>query len=275
MIHRDFEEPKDHEWFKRWKAAASNAAAKAAQEFAAACASIPPRAPEFDFEKPRFEKKTIWGALKPHLIALFHGKCAYCESAFEVVSFGDVEHYRPKGRVDEEDQNGMTQPINGHHGYYWLAYAPMNLLPACSRCNGRGGKMNLFPLADPTQRVPDPAGPLDRESPLLLNPYQDFPEKHLRNSGSEKRTGESEFSSSGTTSITVYGLDRSTLTDRRCKEQEFQWGRLMNKLSLKNIDEALAILNDIDAGVVEYSAAVTVEVDPLRQLARRYLPRTG
>lgn len=59
------------------------------------------------------------------------GKCAYCEE----YTNPDVEHYRPKGRVEEDKQ---------HSGYYWLAYEWSNLLPACELCNRKGAKHDKF-----------------------------------------------------------------------------------------------------------------------------------
>jgi hypothetical protein len=54
----------------------------------------------------------MWRAMKQHLFELFDNKCAYCESRVLHVSPGEVEHYRPKGRVTEDPD---------HPGYYWLA----------------------------------------------------------------------------------------------------------------------------------------------------------
>jgi hypothetical protein len=114
---------------------------------------------------PKFPGK--WSKLKVHLIDIFHGKCGYCESRFTPSSFGDVEHYRPKGRVSE-DKN--------HKGYYWLAYNPTNYLPACQLCN-EPAKRDHFPI-DGT-RARSEADALDNEKPLLLNPYIDSYEEHL------------------------------------------------------------------------------------------------
>ncbi len=88
--------------------------------------------------------------VKAALAALFANKCAYCEFHLDGAPF-DVEHYRPKGEVVEEDG-----AISG--GYWWLASKWSNLLPSCQDCN-RGryhetpeggahlyGKENLFPL---------------------------------------------------------------------------------------------------------------------------------
>ena len=58
--------------------------------------------------------KEVRKALK----AMFHGKCAYCESRITTIYSGDIEHFRPKGG-----------------GYYWLAADWDNLLFACPFCN--------------------------------------------------------------------------------------------------------------------------------------------
>lgn len=61
-----------------------------------------------------YTDKTVRKALK----AMFHGKCAYCESQITAIYSGDIEHFRPKGG-----------------GYYWLAANWDNLLFACPFCN--------------------------------------------------------------------------------------------------------------------------------------------
>lgn len=116
-------------------------------------------------KKPPFPP--VWADLKEHLITLFYGKCGYCEAPFIAVSFGDVEHYRPKGRVDEDER---------HKGYYWLAYEPTNYLPACQLCN-EPAKRDHFPIRG--TRAYSESDPLDNEDPLLINPYRDAFEDHL------------------------------------------------------------------------------------------------
>ena len=66
--------------------------------------------------------------VKAALHGLFHGKCAYCESYYQAQAPVDVEHFRPKGAVEGEDD---------HPGYWWLAMAWDNLLPSCIDCNRR------------------------------------------------------------------------------------------------------------------------------------------
>jgi hypothetical protein len=168
MIHRDITPITSAEWFPAWKADADAAKAAVIAEYTAAAAAVPPRKFAYDFGKC----SAIWRRLKPHLITLFNHKCAYCEFNFEINEVGEIDHYRPKKHV-------AAAP--GHPGYYWLAFDPENLLISCSNCNKWGGKKDQFPLAKSGIRV-FPMGSyqdLDKEQPLLLNPYKDFPEQHL------------------------------------------------------------------------------------------------
>jgi hypothetical protein len=67
--------------------------------------------------------------VKQQLAVLFHNKCAYCESNYAAVITGDVEHYRPKGRIKASDKKAIWP------GYYWLALTWENLLTSCKICN--------------------------------------------------------------------------------------------------------------------------------------------
>lgn len=136
---------------------------------------------------------------------LFHGKCAYCESRYDITGPVDIEHYRPKGQVE-----GVPE----HRGYWWLAGDWTNLLPSCLDCNRRryqlipeefasltgalegarqggyrtilSGKETSFPLAANGTRMidrPDPAemvAALEGEQALLLDPTRDDPTAHLQ-----------------------------------------------------------------------------------------------
>ncbi len=115
---------------------------------------------------------------------IYHRKCGYCESDTTAGAALQVDHYRPKKRI-QEDQT--------HTGYYWLGYEWSNLILVCSTCNSK--KSNQFPLESSGKRVRqaplDNHGELDRnasradssallgEKPLLLNPEIDNPELHL------------------------------------------------------------------------------------------------
>jgi len=147
----------------------------------------PPKAYEFK----RYKEFEVCTALD----ALFHEKCAYCESTYRAVGARDIEHFRPKAAV-------MEAP--GHPGYWWLAAAWSNLLPSCPDCNrlrgqlvydsgmsleefdrarlkepeGTSGKANSFPVRN-NHWIADENGDLTTEDPLLINPMRREPEKHI------------------------------------------------------------------------------------------------
>ncbi|ELK4826548.1 TPA: endonuclease [Pseudomonas aeruginosa] len=137
-------------------------------------------------------------SVKKQLNALFHGKCAYCESFYASTAPVDVEHYRPKGAVYED--------VN-HPGYWWLAMDWDNLLPSCIDCNRKrkqkvanlsaqlvtlqagqkgfsqsllmsSGKKDSFPVLG-TRAMAEGAAITD-EYPLLLDPCRDDPQEHLK-----------------------------------------------------------------------------------------------
>jgi uncharacterized protein (TIGR02646 family) len=169
--------------------------------------------------------------VKESLIKLFKGKCAYCESTFLHVYSGDVEHFRPKGEIEEATPDKKP-------GYYWLAADWDNLLLSCRNCNQKlshsiygidnkktMGKMNQFPLSDPSKYVRrhDCANGIADEEPyrLLLNPCIDNPEEHLEY-GKEgvirpKKDAAGKQSIMAKTSIDVYVLQRVPLIQSREK----------------------------------------------------------
>jgi hypothetical protein len=126
------------------------------------------------------------------LLRLFHNKCAYCESKIGENQPGDVEHYRPKGRVvnDELKPVRVTHRVKGtiqHPGYYWLAYEWSNLFPSCIDCNRArrhgdektmAGKADRFPVENENERAVEP-GQETAERALLINPSEVDPAKHL------------------------------------------------------------------------------------------------
>ena len=177
----------------------------------------------FQFNYTAYTKRE----LKTALTALFHGKCAYCESRYAGNQPMDVEHWRPKGQVDVPE--GRKLP-----GYYWLASEWTNLLPSCIDCNrsrtqydsveGKElllGKETQFPVLNDEylviQKRPhehDPQNTGGSEVPLLVNPCLDEPGGYFRYADGvilpreglddpQRRKAEN--------SIRVYALNRSGL----------------------------------------------------------------
>lgn len=149
-------------------------AAKERVKAAAHYATVPPPTKAYPFEVYKDD------AVKAALAELFAEKCAYCEFRLDGAPF-DIEHYRPKGGVVEDDGSESG-------GYWWLASTWSNLLPACQDCNRaryhalpsggevKFGKENMFPLLG-TPRATCPGGEAG-EHPALLNPTIDDPREH-------------------------------------------------------------------------------------------------
>lgn len=152
---------------------------------------------------------SIWGgaAVKDALRRMQHDKCAFCESSFAHIQYGDVEHFRPKAAVAQKAGQPLERP-----GYYWLAYEWSNLFISCQLCNQRF-KRNLFPLSAPARRARDHHADIDREKPLLIDPVQIDPALHL--TFHEERAVPLKRRGPGTTTIDVLGLNREELLARR------------------------------------------------------------
>lgn len=110
-----------------------------------------------------------WRAVREAFEAASDRKCWYAECRSEGAD-NDIDHYRPKGRVAEEES---------HPGYYWLAFEWTNLRLSCQRanrprrnpeCGETGGKGDHFPLVYPDHRAFGPSDDLSREVPSIVDP---------------------------------------------------------------------------------------------------------
>lgn len=158
------------------------------------------RGENVEYEKKLYGRKSLRQSYFFAREEPFHGKCAYCEAPISDFSHGNIDHFRPKGRVrdaenrtvhllDEEgrprrDENGILEL---HPGYYWLAYDWRNLLPTCDKCNQSNrigdkviGKHDRFPVEGRHAQTPEE---IADERPLLLHPgsqdEEDDPRRHL------------------------------------------------------------------------------------------------
>lgn len=131
-----------------------------------------------EFKSSVYRKTTIEA-----LEELFNHKCAYCESDTSAGAPFQVEHFRPKAKVEGEAN---------HNGYYWLAYEWSNLTLGCSSCNN--SKKNHFPIKGTrishpqidaatglpiTQFLTIDSAELLNEQAVLLNPEIDTVENHI------------------------------------------------------------------------------------------------
>lgn len=211
------------------------------------------------FKYKKYNNEKVKTALK----TMCQNKCAYCESSFLHVYYGDIEHFRPKKFVGTK-----KDPLSP--GYYWLANNWDNLLLSCLFCNQAKrhevaepgvtgkvtlGKQNHFPLDDenlyktPRTHKSWESQRLSREekSRLLIDPCKDDPEQYLKYTEEGqivprriKKGANVLEAPRGKTSIKVYGLQRLYLVQERKK-------RLIDlKLQINITAEYFKKLNDIE-----------------------------
>jgi uncharacterized protein (TIGR02646 family) len=134
-------------------------------------------------------------SIKEALVQMFHGKCAYCESAITHIEYGHIEHFKPKSLAV----------------YYELAVDWTNLLLACGRCNGAEHKGVKFP-------GPAEGGP-------LVDPSAEDPSNHLRFDFDvvTKLANVLDTSQRGETTWRTLGLNRPDLVRRRSEFVKKLW----------------------------------------------------
>jgi uncharacterized protein (TIGR02646 family) len=179
-----------------------------------------------------------------------HNKCCYCETKdFTSTSYGDVEHFRPKGGYQQERTDALTKP-----GYYWLAYEWSNLYFACTRCNS-DYKGNYFPLRVPAARARSHADMLSLEQPLLPDPASEDPAAHL----TFVEDAVKPLDARGAACVEAYGLDRPELIKQRIEHlQDLQNARIVGALDLSTPLSAKArkFLRDFNFSLAEAQAVV-------------------
>lgn len=162
----------------------------------------------FNFDNGIYADKSV----KKALIESQHDKCAFCESKITHISYGDVEHFRPKAAYRQKANDPLTTP-----GYYWLAYEWDNLFLACQLCNQRH-KKNLFPLANPAERATSHRHNAEQEHPLFIDPALDDPEEYI--SFRRELPYAINDNSRGFVTIVSLGLERTELSEVRYDRYE-------------------------------------------------------
>ncbi|TAE31633.1 MAG: hypothetical protein EAZ91_07290 [Cytophagales bacterium] len=157
---------------------------------------------------------SIYGhkSVKEALIGLQKDKCCFCQGFVTDTSYGDVEHFRPKGGYQQSEQQSLQKP-----GYYWLAYDFSNLFFACQKCN-EVYKRNYFPLADESKRALSHTNDCLLEDSLILHPELDNPEDHI--TFVDEVVKSRNQSVKGRETIKRTGLDREKLNDSRLEYLE-------------------------------------------------------
>lgn len=243
MIKLQFHEPQAPDW-EAWR-----------NEVAAELATLQSSGPPYQVKDSLYKKQ------RETIFACYLNKCAYCEGHYRLTAKeGDVEHFRPKGRVRDKNRRIVTVIAGGqkqnHPGYWWLAYEPINLLPSCALCN-RTGKGDYFPLEAGSQYALMP-GEEAQEKPLLVHPGLDNPDEHLKFDATLGVLA--PLSEKGKQTIETFLLNREDLLQARLKTYRHVAMSIHEMCKLEpslmvNLPATLGELNRYKRGEAEYSAA--------------------
>ncbi len=173
--------------------------------------------------REKAESKYKHKQIKHALVAMFKSKCAYCESKIAHVTYGHIEHFRPK-----RNRKFISQ-----------TFAWSNLVLACCICNGN--KSDVFPDA--------------HEGGPLVNPCDDKPDDHFlfEFNPKTKLARVRATSLRGETTERQLKLNRYDLLIHRSKQVK----RLVFIAARARIDaEAMVLLNEAQHPESEYSAFV-------------------
>ena len=208
---------------------------------------------KFEFDSAVYGHKSVKEAL---LRAQFE-KCCYCESRFRATSYGAVEHFRPKGAVQQDPHQGR-----GYPGYYWLAYDWDNLLVSCDKCNTTH-KRDLFPLADDTARARSHHDDVNGERPLFVDPAREDPRPHIRFRGAAVVS----VTQWGRATIKGTGLRRSNLEEARMERLDHlellcRIVELEGRVPIEQVEGARGELAEAILPSAKYSAMAQDFLDP-------------
>lgn len=187
-------------------------------------------------------------------------KCCFCESKIEDVSYGEIEHFRPKAAWRQEKGSKLTRP-----GYYWLAYAWDNLLWSCKVCNG-SHKKNLFPIEDAAARN-CPGRSIVGEVPMLIDPSACDPRDHIRFK-LEKAVALTE---AGQITIDALGLNRDPLLESRHERLHSivtVWDNIEMARELGRGGRVTSGLRMLDHAVLPHSPYSSMAIDLIHGLVR-------
>ncbi len=154
--------------------------------------------------------KEYWGAqdVKDSLRDSQHRKCCFCENLRSPNRELDVDHFRPKARIDGEPD---------HPGYWWLAYEWSNLVYACRPCN-ETHKKTQFPIRGDRACLPEDN--LEEEDPWLIHPVDEDPAEFItfewgKAYGRMVKALGRDNEGRGKRTIDIVGLNRPDLQEER------------------------------------------------------------
>src|SRR5262249_31717891 len=134
--------------------------------------------------------------------------------------------------------------------YWWLAFVPNNILLLCQSCTV--SKRDQFPIRGERASIGTMGADLDAEEPLLLNPYTDHPEDHIRFDTSW--WGCSPTTDRGGATVERLNLNREDLIYQRRQFCESPWFRLLNTFNTGDIHTFRRVVTGAMSGAEPYSA---------------------
>jgi hypothetical protein len=213
-------------------------------------------------QKPEFPERLLIGQ-QAHkaLMALFHDKCAYCESPLGN-TMGEADWFRPFTEATDLSGKGSADH------YIWLFANWENLYLSCPSCTR--SKRSIFPVEGHRAQ---PLTPQDKihaaERALLIDPCIDEPKDHLQ----FLQTGVVEpLSVIGEITIKVLSLNRSDLIEARRETWQEAW-RTAQRLGPGNDVSSLYSHRNRHAAVTHAAIeALRRERRPIP--VREYVPRS-
>jgi len=210
-------------------------------------------------KKEAIKFKDAWKKYKEVFAETQFYKCGFCESAVKKTGYGDVEHYYPKGAVwgrrPAAGGRKRSQEELSPFGYWWLAYDWTNYLFSCAKCNQKF-KRSFFPVQEDPRRLP-PSRRI-KETPLLLNPYNQLdPGQHLAflSEGLVMARDDSQF---GDATIKTCGLNRKDLVvaRRRQARRAYRSARQLRSRTGRRDEELLQDCYNLGRDDEEHSGMV-------------------
>ena len=218
----------------------------------------------------------VWTLLSQVLKGISHSKCFYTEAY--VGNGGEIDHFRPKSRVQKCD----LHPGSQHFGYWSLAYFIDNFRLCRASANKRRkdhrdgktyGKGTRFPLVDPSKRAASDTDDWKTEPNLLLDPTKADDVKLLR---FDDRGNPISLNPDSTSleykrvqaSIECYHLNEKEISDRRgdlCTKAKTMARRIIDlekkksngeSYSRREMIEKKAELHEMVQPYAEFSTAV-------------------
>ncbi len=144
-------------------------------------------------------------AVKSALKSRQYNKCCFSEAKF-TGEYPDIEHFRPKGRVDIHGKKEKVFP-----GYYWLAFEWSNLF-YCKAVINTTYKANFFPLYNEDERNRSHHDTFIEKS-IFIDPSVEDPRKFIRFERDEPKGFDKE--GRGLFNIKVLGLRDTSFVDDR------------------------------------------------------------